>query len=116
MHSAQCVVLNTKGCSKKNELHVLIDRYRKQFPVWCDCADCTNTIYNSVPLALFKWKKEIERISPDFVRINFVDEDEKQAGEVLALYENAFLYGNETELPFELPFEFTYGHFKRGVE
>jgi putative protease len=116
MQSAQCVVLNTKGCTKKNELNQMTDRYQKQFPVWCDCAECTNTIYNSVPLALFKWRKEIERISPDFVRMNFVDEDEKQTKNVLALYEAAFLSGKEGNLSDELPFAFTYGHFKRGVE
>jgi putative protease len=113
MQSAQCVVLSTKGCTKKNELHLMTDRYNKQFPVWCDCAECTNTIYNSVPLALFKWKKEIEQISPEFVRMNFVDEDEVQTKSILALYEDAFLNGNVLA---KLPFEFTYGHFKRGVE
>lgn len=111
MQSAQCVVKNIKGCQKKTHLVFLQDRKSACFPVLNRCIVCCNTIYNSVPLELGGCKKEIDRLSPSFVRLSFTVETYQETAAVLQRYSEALAgQGQRKE------FEGTRGHFRRGVE
>ncbi|MCR5785889.1 MAG: U32 family peptidase [Eubacterium sp.] len=114
MTSRQCVVKNTDKCKKNpagNDVY-LKDRYKKEFKVHTFCDICANRIYNSLPTALFQESRKVSYLNAAFYRIVFTDEDRKQAAYVFEMYEKAFV--NNEKVNFDG--EFTYGHFKRGVE
>ncbi len=115
MTSTQCVVKNTLGCQKKSGIHFIKDRFGKEFPVENNCRECTNIIYNSLPLCLLHQRDKIQRLSLNGYRLSFTKEDKKTTEQILKLYEKAFLKG-ETISPKELLGEFTNGHLNRGVE
>ena len=53
----------------KNSIHrniYLKDRYGKFFPVKNNCMECYNTVYNTTPLMLFAFKKELENFKKGF--------------------------------------------------
>ncbi len=106
MISAQCVLHTTEGCLGKPKTLYLEDRYHKKFAVSNNCDYCYNIIYNTLPLSLFDQKEQIESLGPRAIRLEFSLEDGKQTEKVLALY------GKEQEPDFE----FTRGHFKRGIK
>jgi putative protease len=112
MHSAQCVVRNTKGCTGKPEILHLKDRKGICFPVWNRCPFCCNTIYNSVPLQLGGCRSEVAALAPDYLRLSFTVEDREETERILLAYVQIF-FGDgvcTTDLTG------TKGHFKRGVE
>ncbi|MBR1931259.1 MAG: U32 family peptidase [Lachnospiraceae bacterium] len=118
MLTANCVAKSALQCrkhsesDKRNEAH-LIDRYHKDFPVWLNCRQCMNVIYNSVPLSLHgewdKWKKKVEAL------ISFTVEDGSEVHDILDYFEMLYTRsGGEKRKP---PYaEYTTGHEKRGVE
>lgn len=125
MVSAQCVRKNTGGCTKqpeqkKNSKQVrqpkelmLTDRYKNEFPVKNQCRFCYNKIYNCKPLSLLSSKNEVDKLSPGAVRLDFTTESVQEAKTVTECFINAYKRG----IPYrEEPWEFTRGHFKRGVE
>ncbi len=134
MVSAQCVMKNTRGCTglfkqasqlgqplqtarlsqgKQPALLVLTDRYKNKFPVKHLCRFCYNKIYNCKPLSLLSSKDEVDRLSPGAVRLDFTTESVQEARVVTECFINAYKRG----IPYrEEPWEFTRGHFKRGVE
>lgn len=89
------------------------DRCQKSFQVKNCCEECYNIIYNTAPVVLIDQKREIERLAPAALRLAFTLEDEQRTRQMLALYQEVFL--NKAEIG-ELPFEFTRGHFKRGIK
>lgn len=106
MVTANCLLRTTEGCRPKEYRQtVLVDRYRKEFPVIRNCRHCMNVIYNSVPLSLHQslgeWRETAD------VRLDFTVEDGKETMQIL----DGFL-GKGT-LPYE---EYTTGHERRGVE
>lgn len=118
MQSAQCVLKNTKGCSRIPSVTYLRDRKNAEFPVLNRCYVCCNTIYNSVPLMLHGCEKEIRQLAPAFVRLSFTIEPAeemrrilKKYGEVLWSRENGT--GQQMRMPDQAG---TRGHFRRGVE
>lgn len=106
MTSAQCVCRNISGCKKTSGIHYLKDRYGISFPVKNYCNECYNVIYNSRPLCLFSEAEEIKSFGIGSFRLAFTTESAEEALQILEIYEQ--------HLPFEM--EFTYGHYKRGVE
>lgn len=125
MVSAQCVRKNTGGCTKQPEQKknskqvrqpkelVLTDRYKNEFPVKNQCRFCYNKIYNCKPLSLLSSKNEVDKLSPGAVRLDFTTESVQEAKTVTECFINAYKRG----IPYrEEPWEFTRGHFKRGVE
>ncbi|MBR3396888.1 MAG: U32 family peptidase [Lachnospiraceae bacterium] len=108
MVSAQCVMKNYGRCSRDNAKLVLRDRRNYRFPVYCDCFACRNIIYNSVPLSLISRKEEVKELQPGGVRFVFTDEPAEQVRSLL----NSWIQ----EEPYREDFEFTRGHFNRGVE
>lgn len=107
MTSAQCIRRTTAGCQKKTGISFLKDRYGKQFAVKNNCEECYNVIYNSLPLVLFKAAEETDKMGFAAYRLAFTIEGEQEVREIVRLWES----GER-----EYPGEFTYGHYKRGVE
>ena len=116
MVSNQCVHKTVTGCDHRPTLLKLTDRYGKMFPVKNYCEICSNIIYNAIPTVLFdsKSQDEIEKLSPEYLRVDFTIEDSKSVKEVLHAYENQVLKKTDSQ---EVPeMECTRGHFRRGVE
>lgn len=118
MVSAQCVHANAnadRGCDKMRTVTYLKDRYGKYFPVKNNCTECYNTIYNTAPLILFPYRKELEKMGIHAYRISFTTEQEPQVKQILSLYEKVFLNGDNSLQELYMG-EYTGGHYKRGVE
>lgn len=113
MISANCIVKNTKGCTKKQSMLFLSDRYHKKFAVKNECRYCYNVIYNSAPLMLLHQAEEIKKLRPAYVRLDFTMETEAEMREIVRLYSEVFLDGHNAGVP---EMEYTKGHFKRGVK
>lgn len=104
MRTANCIKKSFGKCNHKNEIITIKDRTQKNISVFNHCEVCENTIYNSIPLSLHD---ETERIEADFLRISFTIEDEIQMIQVLDL----FMKKRKDAL-----YEYTKGHFKKGIE
>lgn len=115
MTSAQCVHANTGKCDKTPGVTYLKDRYGKFFPVKNNCMECYNTVYNTTPLMLFAFKKELENAGFERFRLSFTTEDASKVKEILNVYEVVFAKG-EKQLKEVYSGEYTNGHYKRGVE
>lgn len=113
MVSAQCVCKNTKGCRREPELLTITDRYRNEFPVKNQCKFCYNRIYNCKPLSFLTRAQDIERLAPGAVRLDFTTESTHEAEEITKCFINAYKNGVSYQ---EEPWDFTRGHFKRGIE
>ena len=77
------------------------------------CKFCYNKIYNCKPLSLLSVKKEVDRILPSAIRLDFTLESVKEVTEILTKFIQAYQKGI---LFSEEPFAFTRGHLKRGIE
>ena len=115
MTSAQCVHANTGKCDTTSVVTYLKDRYGKFFPVKNNCTECYNTIYNTTPLMLFGYGKELQKADFSSFRLNFTVESEEEVRQILAIYETVFYEGRKT-LADMYQGEYTNGHYKRGVE
>lgn len=115
MISAQCVHANSGVCDKKPQVTYLKDRYGKFFPVKNQCEECYNVLYNSTPLVLFGYKKELAAAGISTFRMMFTVEEEGQMKKVFDYYENTWIQ-KKMDLSAALKGEYTNGHFKRGVE
>lgn len=113
MVSSQCVHKNTAGCSRKETLSYLKDRYGKLFPVKNRCQDCYNVIYNISPLSLFHHMGEISSLRPAGLRLSFTMENRKETEDIFVLLRQACSGNSGRQL---CPENYTNGHFKRGVE
>lgn len=115
MTSAQCVHANMQGCDRQPQVMYLKDRYGKYFPVKNNCRECYNVIYNTAPLLLFDYRKELEKMNITSYRISFTTEGEKEIKNIMGLYDTVFLAGKKTVRE-AYDGEYTNGHYKRGVE
>ena len=113
MVSAQCVKKNFRNCSKKSEILILQDRYKKEFCVKCVCDFCYNIIYNSIPLGIWKEADELKELGFRSFRMNFTVENGKEMQQLLRSFGDLYLYEKMIQFPAE---QFTKGHLKRGVE
>lgn len=113
MVSAQCVQKTTAGCVHQTGFLTMKDRCQKSFQVKNCCDECYNIIYNTAPVVLTDQKQELERLAPSAFRMAFTLEDERQTRQILKLYQDVFIKGREAGT---LSFEFTRGHFKRGIK
>jgi putative protease len=115
MTTAQCVCKNSAGCTHTPGIRYLVDRCRKRFAVKNCCAECYNTIYNSLPTMLFANVSELRDHGIRGYRIHFSTESVAEAAEVLSLYERV-LSGDAEALSKTKQSLYTNGHYKRGVE
>lgn len=113
MVSAQCTMKNRKGCHHQSGLLTLTDRYNNVFSIKNRCKFCYNRIYNCKPLSLLSAKREVDRIAPYAIRLDFTLESVREVTEILSKFIQAY---REGILFSEEPFAFTRGHLKRGIE
>lgn len=112
MVSAQCVKGNYLGCKKEAGMVYLKDRKNMMFPVKNICEHCYNVIYNARPMSLMKYQKELEGFGIHEYRLSFTIEHQKRVKEIL----DSFFEGKTVEEMTDSELEFTFGHYKRGVE
>lgn len=115
MISGQCLKKNLDRCRAGGSRLVLRDRKGKDFPVLCDCANCCNVIYNSLPTDLAGEWESIKKMGFSGFRLHFTVENGREAAWTA---ERFLKIMKGTEQAGELPDggECTKGHFKRGVE
>jgi putative protease len=113
MVSAQCIQKTTKGCTNEPGKLIFVDRYHKEFTVKNQCDYCYNVIYNTSPLVLTDQKTEIYKLSPKALRLHFTIENKEDTKRVLDLYKDVFVKNVGEQEP---EFDFTRGHFKRGIK
>ncbi len=113
MQSANCIFKTTASCKKKsaekNSLTFLKDRTGRDNPVLADCLHCHNTIYNSVPLSVYRLNNTPSNIS---FRIDLTYEDEKKTSNIIGYY-TELITGNTDKKP---EWEYTGGFEKKGCE
>lgn len=115
MTSAQCVKRSTEGCSKNPGIIYMKDRYNVIFPIKNNCDECYNVIYNSLPVVLFGQADEIKRMKFASYRLSFTTEDVNEVRKVLDICTESFVKQTKNVKDIYSG-EFTYGHYKRGVE
>lgn len=103
MITAGCIHKNTSGCDKKKSTHTLKDRIGKEFPVFNDCTECLNLIYNPDILWLDPASREVKRIAPGALRYSFTLETPEETERILK--------GIRSETA-----SYTRGHLRRGIE
>ena len=116
MVSFGCVENNQKGCKYNKEGHLvrIFDRKNASLPVFCNCAECCNYIFNSVPTYLADKKSELLQLNLKSYRIMFTDEDFDTCKAILDLI---FDSQSNTELKYNpADFEHTRGHFNKGID
>lgn len=122
MVSAQCVRKNLFGCQKKNseirnirtEPIWITDRTKKRLPAVSHCNDCFSTIYNPDLFSICGagFKKEIQRLHPASVRLNFTLETKAEIVQLLQGLEK----GAEEAILLPEGSKATRGHFRRGIQ
>lgn len=112
MFTAQCLKMNTTGCTGIPDLLILKDRKNAAFPVRTRCRECGNVIYNSVPLDLLGCRTSVDRLHPSHLRLSFTTETAKETADVLARYGD-LAAGKTVPVGTDST---TRGHFRRGVE
>lgn len=115
MTSVQCIAKSILGCKKEKALLYLKDRRGAYFPVKNHCGECYNTIYNSRPLQLYSVAEELVKMGITNFRLNFTIESQLEAEQMLKLWCQGIRSGFVRNDLLEKT-EFTYGHYKRGVE
>ncbi|MBR1650522.1 MAG: U32 family peptidase [Lachnospiraceae bacterium] len=114
MQSANCIYKTGLNCKKKvaDKLHFtyLKDRTDRKIPVLADCARCHNTLYNSVPLSLYKFMAD-DKESLTY-RLDFTDETPEETERVLKYYKE-IIFDNKTDAP---AWKYTTGFEKKSCE
>ncbi|MBR5348126.1 MAG: U32 family peptidase [Lachnospiraceae bacterium] len=111
MVSANCLQKSTHGC-KKLPVVYLKDRMGMIFPTRCVCTYCYNIIYNSFPISMHEEQERYRNEgSLSELRLYFSVEDGAQTRQVLA----RFGLTEDADAAPSAEYEFTRGHFKRGV-
>lgn len=113
MITAQCINGNNYGCNNKQENISLTDRYNKRLRVINNCKYCYNIIYNPVPTVLFNEISSIRATNPLAFRLDFTVESDDETRKVLDMYETCIRREFSSS---DITFDFTKGHFKKGVE
>lgn len=114
MTSVQCVKKTVEGCGKETALSYLKDRRGAYFPVKNNCSECYNVIYNSKPLELSGVRDELPGLGIKKFRLNFTIEEPGEVEQILERWSGVCLDSRKEILP--KGSDFTYGHYKRGVE
>ncbi len=112
MISAQCIRKNYGKCDHSYGCMKLIDRKKAEFPVFFECGQCYNLIYNSVPVSLLSEMEQVRKTGAARYRVMFTTETPKIAAQIAS---NAVDILNKN-IRYTENFEFTRGHFNRGVE
>ncbi|MCR5256096.1 MAG: U32 family peptidase [Acetatifactor sp.] len=110
MITANCVIKTSFGCrnGKDEGFAYLKDRINTGFPVKVNCNDCSNIIYNSVPLSLHDSYRFLK--DEYLCRLEFTTENSEEVKTVLRFFYEGYINTKKA------PFEYTTGHEKKGVE
>lgn len=109
MLSAQCITSASSGCRRQPGIIYMEDRFGNKYPVKNNCTSCYNIIYNTLPVYLGDLDEQIKKTGPAYLRIQFTVENAEKVPEILSLFENRKSGKNNPG------FEFTRGHFMRGI-
>ncbi|SES94222.1 putative protease [[Clostridium] aminophilum] len=112
MVTAQCFRKNTGKCTKEPCVLEIRDRKKALFPVKNHCRFCYNTIYNAAPVTILGDRAAVEKLGCRWLRLTFTTETPEEAEKVLRAYGDVFLRGRERTADWD----YTKGHFRRGVE
>lgn len=115
MVSAQCLLKNTKGCTKETKTLDLIDRYNKKFRAINYCKYCYNVIYNESPISLLKNSEDVKRLNPKNIRLDFTFESKDEVYKIIDGFVKEFKYDDKINNVLTIK-DYTKGHFKRGIE
>ncbi len=124
MTSTQCLFDNTEGCRKGKKREdetrakigfrgILTDRMGKEFFVKANCEGCYNVIYNGQPLSLHQQVKELQKLKPRGIRLDFTKESKEQTKKIIEVFIDEYCYNRKSLIELN---DYTTGHFKRGVE
>lgn len=103
-----------KSSDKRKDFTYLTDRYRKNFPVWTNCEQCYNVIYNSVPTSLHTFLNRRKNWGRTAFRIVLTTEEREETERIIRFFGQII---EEKDGCSDVPFtEYTSGYFKRGVE
>lgn len=126
MISSECVNMNYNLCDKVQKKIDLKDRLGYNFTAYNCCEYCYNIIYNNIPLSLLGVYNKLHKTKINNYRLNFTLEDEKTTKRILKKFIKAFYYNDNinnsntdninADNNITEDFEFTRGHFNRGVE
>lgn len=107
------------GIARQKSIVHIKDRKGIDFPVFIDCTNCRNIIYNSVPLSLHNAIKKRRIDSDANLYINFTVENPQIVGSVFSFFLNLFESVLSTQPPQGMPEfplkHFTTGHFTKPV-
>ncbi len=113
MVSAQCVRKNYGKCDHSYGSMTLKDRKKTEFPVFFECGQCYNVIYNSVPVSLLSVMEQAEKAEAGRYRIILTTENKKECARLVM---DAVDIVKRKTRQYTENFEFTRGHFNRGIE
>ena len=117
MVTANCIKLTEGRCDHdRSKLTQLTDRKNVTFPVYTNCTNCYNIIYNSLPGSLLDalwmlWQDGIRHF-----RLDFTTESGAETETVLQTFCKTDASHKQQGAAGKLPFATTGGHFRRGVE
>ncbi len=113
MVSAQCILKTSDKCRRNSPgIHRIKDRYDSQYFVENHCDFCYNIIYTDRPIYLGDELRQLTELMPEYLRLEFTVEDQRETEKLLDLFHAVFCRGEE-EHTLDIPY--TQGHFKRGV-
>lgn len=119
MISANCVAATMERCSqgikegkRKEEFYPMKDRYGKIFPVYLNCIQCYNVIYNSLPLSYHRDIDKIKEAGISAFRLDFTVESGSGTEEIIRFWQRLH-QGRNGNPPYE---EYTKGHLYKGAE
>ena len=116
MISAQCLAKTYGRCRQDHSGMILKDRKGFCFPVSFACDFCYNIIYNSVPESLVSLAGRLKKLNAGGFRFEFTDESPDEAVRLIrAFQENCEEASRGDGSSVKEWFEFTRGHFNRGV-
>ena len=115
MVSANCIRKTTDSCTRSvnSFMQSLTDRYRKELPVFVNCAHCYNEIFNAVSMSCHKELPQLVKNHFYKFRLNFTNEDAATTKQILTFFEHS-LYDPDFNETFPLK-DYTMGHFKEGA-
>jgi len=116
MVSANCVRKTMDKC-QNNANHFyqsIIDRQKKELPVFCNCIHCYNIIYNALPLSLHKEMADLLNKKIYSFRMDFTKETASEVKGILQYYLD-IMQNNPVPGAIEYLKEYTTGHYKKGA-
>ena len=102
-----CLVKSAKGkCSCADAVNYIKDRKGVYFPFFTNKFNCTNSIYNSVPVYMGDRIDELKNINASLYRFDFTDENQEEIKRIFKSFKSGTKLDDGS---------FTRGHYYRGV-